>query len=131
MGRGFLIAPDGLVLPKHPRLDGRDEGTVKLSDGPQFTGKVVGSDEEADRALLKVPADGLPALGIGDSNALKPGQWAIAIGSPFGLDHSVTAGIISAVGRSNRSAQQQYVPFIQTDVEIGRATRRARVCRSA
>src|SRR5690606_17469179 len=68
--------------------------------------------------LLKIDANGLPALRIGDSNALKPGQWAIAIGSPFGLDHSVTAGIVSAVGRSNPYAGQQYVPFIQTDVAI-------------
>src|SRR3546814_21102583 len=101
-------------------LDGADEVTVKLSDGREFTAKVVGSDEQSNVALLKIPATGLPALRIGDSNALKPGQWAIAIGSPFGLDHSVTAGIISAVGRSNRYAPQPYVPFIQTDVAINR-----------
>src|SRR3546814_1944031 len=77
-------------------------------------------DVQSDVALLKIDADGLPALRIGSSNSLKPGQWAIAIGSPFGFDHSVTAGIVSAVGRSNPYAGQQYVPFIQTDVAINR-----------
>jgi serine protease Do len=118
MGSGFIISPDGYVLTNHHVVDGADEVKVKLSDGREFTAKVVGSDEQSDVALLKIPATGLPTLRIGDSAALKPGQWAIAIGSPFGLDHSVTAGIISAVGRSNRYAQQQYVPFIQTDVAI-------------
>jgi serine protease Do len=118
MGSGFIISPDGYVLTNHHVVDGADEVKVKLSDGREFTAKVVGSDEQSDVALLKIPATGLPALRIGDSNALKPGQWAIAIGSPFGLDHSVTAGIVSAVGRSNPYAGQQYVPFIQTDVAI-------------
>jgi serine protease Do len=118
MGSGFIISPDGYVLTNHHVIDGADEVKVKLSDGREFTAKVVGSDEQSDVALLKIAASGLPALRIGDSNALRPGQWAVAIGSPFGLDHSVTAGIISAVGRSNRFAQQQYVPFIQTDVAI-------------
>ena len=118
MGSGFIISPDGYVLTNHHVVDGADEVKVKLSDGREFAARVVGSDEQSDVALLKIPATGLPTLRIGDSAALKPGQWAIAIGSPFGLDHSVTAGIISAVGRSNRYAQQQYVPFIQTDVAI-------------
>jgi serine protease Do len=118
MGTGFIISADGYVLTNHHVIDGANEVKVKLSDGREFTAKVVGSDEQSDVALLKIAASGLPALRIGDSNTLKPGQWAIAIGSPFGLDHSVTAGIISAVGRSNRFAQQQYVPFIQTDVAI-------------
>lgn len=118
MGSGFIISSDGYVLTNHHVIDGADEVKVKLSDGREFTAKVVGSDEQSDVALLKIATTGLPALRIGDSNMLKPGQWAIAIGSPFGLDHSVTAGIISAVGRSNRFAQQQYVPFIQTDVAI-------------
>ena len=118
MGSGFIISSDGYVLTNHHVVDGANEVRVKLSDGREFTAEVVGSDEQSDVALLKIPASGLPALRIGDSEVLKPGQWAIAIGSPFGLDHSVTAGIISAVGRSNRYAQQQYVPFIQTDVAI-------------
>src|SRR3546814_11246463 len=84
-------------------------------------------DVQSDVALLKIDADGLPALRIGSSNSLKPGQWAIAIGSPFGFDHSVTAGIVSAVGRSNPYAGQQYVPFIQTDVAINRRSEERRV----
>ena len=118
MGSGFIISADGYVLTNHHVVDGADEVKVTLPDRRELTAKVVGSDEQSDVALLKIAANGLPALRIGDSNALKPGQWAVAIGSPFGLDHSVTAGIISAVGRSNRFAQQQYVPFIQTDVAI-------------
>ncbi len=118
MGSGFIISADGYVLTNHHVVDGASGVKVKLSDGREFSAEVVGSDEQSDVALLKIDAAGLPTLRIGDSNALKPGQWAIAIGSPFGLDHSVTAGIISAVGRSNRFAQQQYVPFIQTDVAI-------------
>ncbi|GAA3922161.1 DegQ family serine endoprotease [Luteimonas lutimaris] len=118
MGSGFIISSDGYVLTNHHVVDGASEVKVKLSDGREFKAKVVGSDEQSDVALLKIDAKGLPALRIGNSDALKPGQWAIAIGSPFGLDHSVTAGIISAVGRNNRFTQQQYVPFIQTDVAI-------------
>ncbi len=118
MGSGFIISADGYVLTNHHVIDGADSVKVKLSDGREFVAKVVGSDNETDVALLKIDASGLPALRIGDSKLLKPGQWAVAIGSPFGFDHSVTAGIISAVGRSNRFAQQQYVPFIQTDVAI-------------
>ena len=118
MGSGFIISPDGYVLTNHHVIDGADTVKVKLSDGRELPAKVVGSDNETDVALLKIDASGLPALRIGDSRQLKPGQWAVAIGSPFGFDQSVTAGIISAVGRSNRFAQQQYVPFIQTDVAI-------------
>src|SRR5690606_27587697 len=118
MGSGFIISPDGYVLTNHHVVDGASEVKVKLSDGREFAAEIVGSDEQSDVALLKIDAKGLPALRIGDSGALKPGQWAIAIGSPFGLDHSVTAGIVSAVGRSNLYAGQQYVPFIQTDVAI-------------
>src|SRR5690606_19049449 len=120
MGSGFIISSDGYVLTNHHVVDGANEVKVKLSDGREFAAEVVGSDVQSDVALLKIDASGLPALRIGDSNKLKPGQWAIAIGSPFGLDHSVTAGIVSAVGRSNPYAGQQYVPFIQTDVAINR-----------
>lgn len=118
MGSGFIISADGYVLTNHHVVDGADSVKVKLSDGREFTAKVVGSDAQSDVALLKIPAGGLPTLRIGNSDLLKPGQWAVAIGSPFGLDHSITAGIISAVGRSNQYARQQYVPFIQTDVAI-------------
>ncbi|MEP6632577.1 MAG: Do family serine endopeptidase [Luteimonas sp.] len=120
LGTGFIISADGYVLTNHHVVDGADEVKVKLSDTREFTAKVVGSDEQSDVALLKIQATGLPTLRTGDSRTLKPGQWVVAIGSPFGLDHSVTAGIVSAVGRSNPYANQRYVPFIQTDVAINR-----------
>jgi serine protease Do len=120
MGTGFIISGDGYVLTNHHVVDGADEVKVRLSDRREFTAKVIGSDEQSDVALLKINANGLPALRIGDSKTLRSGQWVVAIGSPFGLDHSVTAGIVSAVGRSNPYANQQYVPFIQTDVAINR-----------
>ena len=120
MGTGFIISSDGYVLTNHHVVEGADEVKIKLSDRRELTAKVVGSDQQSDVALLKVAATGLPALRIGDSKTLKPGQWVVAIGSPFGLDHSVTAGIVSAVGRSNPYANQRYVPFIQTDVAINR-----------
>jgi len=107
------------VLTNHHVIDGADTVTVKLSDSREYKAEVVGSDEKSDIALLKIDAEHLPALRLGDSRQLKPGQWVVAIGSPFGLDHSVTAGIVSAVGRS-AGASQQYVPFIQTDVAINR-----------
>ena len=119
-GTGFVISPDGYVLTNHHVIDGADTVRIKLSDRREFTAKVVGSDEQSDVALLKIAATGLPTLRVGDSKALKPGQWVVAIGSPFGLDHSVTAGIVSAVGRANPAADQRYVPFIQTDVAINR-----------
>ncbi|WP_345779837.1 DegQ family serine endoprotease [Luteimonas galliterrae] len=120
MGTGFIISADGYVLTNHHVVEGSDEVKVKLSDRREFTAKVVGSDEKSDVALLKISGGSLPFLRTGDSNQLKPGQWVVAIGSPFGLDHSVTAGVVSAVGRSNPYANQQYVPFIQTDVAINR-----------
>jgi serine protease Do len=120
LGTGFLISDDGYVLTNHHVVDGADKVTVKLSDRREFTATVVGSDQQSDVALLKIEGKGLPALRTGSSNQLKPGQWVVAIGSPFGLDHSVTAGIVSAVGRNNPYADQRYVPFIQTDVAINR-----------
>ena len=118
MGSGFIISPDGYVLTNHHVVDGADEVTVKLSDRRELKAKVIGSDQQYDVALLKIDASNLPSIRLGDSNTLKPGQWVVAIGSPFGLDHSVTAGIVSATGRSNPYADQRYVPFIQTDVAI-------------
>src|SRR4249919_447104 len=120
IGTGFIISGDGYVLTNHHVVDGADTVKVRLSDRREYTAKVVGSDQQSDVALLKIAATGLPALRLGDSRQLKPGQWVVAIGSPFGLDHSVTAGIVSAVGRSNPYADQRYVPFIQTDVAINR-----------
>ncbi len=119
-GSGFLISADGYVLTNHHVVDGADEVTVKLSDRRSFKAKVIGSDQQSDVAVLKIASSGLPFLRVGDSKSLKPGQWVVAIGSPFGLDHSVTAGIVSAVGRANPYADQRYVPFIQTDVAINR-----------
>jgi serine protease Do len=120
MGTGFLISNDGYVLTNHHVVEGADTVTVKLSDRREFKAKVVGSDQQSDVALLKIEGKNLPNLRIGDSGRLKPGQWVVAIGSPFGLDQSVTAGIVSAVGRANPYADQRYVPFIQTDVAINR-----------
>jgi serine protease Do len=93
-----------------------DSINVKLKDGREFTGDVVGSDPRSDLALLKIKATGLPTLTMADSSKLEPGQWVVAIGSPFGFDYSVTSGIISAIGRP--LPDDNYVPFIQTDVPI-------------
>lgn len=120
-GSGFLISADGYVLTNHHVVDGADTVKVTLSDRREFTAKVIGSDQPSDVAVLKIDARSLPFLRTGDSSGLKAGQWVVAIGSPFGLEHSVTAGIVSAVGRVNPySSEQRYVPFIQTDVAINR-----------
>lgn len=118
VGSGFVISADGKILTNHHVVDGADEVIVHLGDRREFNAKVIGSDPLADVALLKVQASGLPFLKLGSAKALKPGQWVIAIGSPFGLDHSVTAGIVSGIGRRSLDPSQQYVPFIQTDVAI-------------
>ena len=118
MGTGFIISDDGYVLTNHHVIDRADQVKVTLSNQRQYDAKVVGSDERSDVALLKIEGEGLPVLRIGDASGVKPGQWAVAIGSPFGFEQTVTAGIVSAVGRSNPYANQQYVPFIQTDVAI-------------
>ncbi|MEN1940934.1 Do family serine endopeptidase [Luteimonas sp. MJ246] len=120
MGSGFLISGDGYVITNHHVVDGASEVRVTLPDRRGFSAEVIGSDEQSDVAVLKIDAKGLPFLRAGDANSVKPGQWAVAIGSPFGFDQSVTAGIVSAVGRANRYSNQRYVPFIQTDVAINR-----------
>ena len=120
MGTGFLISDDGYLLTNHHVVANAEEVRVRLHDHRQFDAEVVGSDEQSDVAVLKIDADDLTVLRPGDAGQVRPGQWAVAIGSPFGLEQSVTAGIVSAVGRSNRYANQQYVPFIQTDVAINR-----------
>ncbi|GJM08330.1 MAG: peptidase [Lysobacteraceae bacterium] len=117
-GSGFIVSEDGYVMTNHHVVDGADEIIVRLNDRSEFEATVVGSDESSDVALLKVDGDDLPTLPFGDSDLLKPGEWVVAIGSPFNFDYSVTAGIVSAKGRS--FSQQQYVPFIQTDVPINR-----------
>lgn len=120
MGSGFMISADGYVITNHHVVDGATDVRVTLPDRRGFDAEVVGSDEQSDVAVLKIDASGLPFLRAGDANEVKPGQWAVAIGSPFGFDQSVTAGIISAVGRANRYGNQRYVPFIQSDVAINR-----------
>jgi serine protease Do len=120
MGSGFIISADGYVLTNNHVVDGADTVTVRLSDRRELDAKVVGTDAQYDIALLKLNAGNLPVVSLGDSKNVKAGQWVVAIGSPFGFDHSVTAGIVSAIGRNFGGADQQYVPFIQTDVPINR-----------
>lgn len=119
-GSGFIISSDGYVLTNHHVIADTDEVIVRLADRREFKAKVIGSDQMSDVALLKVEATNLPVLQIADSAKVKPGQWVIAIGSPFGFDHSVTAGIVSGLGRPSIDGSQRYVPFIQTDVAINR-----------
>lgn len=116
LGSGFIISSDGYVLTNYHVTKGAEEVIVRLSDRRQLTAEVIGSDERSDLALLKVDAKDLPVVKIGKSEKLKVGEWVLAIGSPFGFDHSVTAGIVSAKGRS--LPRENYVPFIQTDVAI-------------
>lgn len=116
LGSGFIISTDGYILTNHHVVKNADEIMVKFSDRRELTAKLIGSDERTDVAVLKVDATGLPAVTIGDPNALKVGEWVVAIGSPFGFEQSATAGIVSAKGRSLPSGS--YVPFIQTDVAI-------------
>ncbi len=117
-GSGFVISSDGYVLTNHHVVAGADEVIVRLADRRELKAKVIGSDEMSDVALLKVEASNLPVLQIADSKKVKPGQWVVAIGSPFGFDHSVTAGVVSGLGRPSIDGSQRYVPFIQTDVAI-------------
>jgi serine protease Do len=119
-GSGFIISPDGYVLTNHHVVDGANEVIVHLTDRRELKAKVVGSDANSDIAVLKIEATGLPVLRLSDSRNLKPGQWVLAIGSPFGFDHSVTAGVVSGLGRPSIDNTQRYVPFIQTDVAINR-----------
>ncbi len=114
VGSGFFISEDGYVLTNHHVVVDATEIFVTLTDGREFKAKVIGSDERTDVALLKIDAKGMAFLPIGDPKALKKGQWVLAIGSPFGLDSTVTSGIVSALGRDTGD----YLPFIQTDVAV-------------
>jgi serine protease Do len=116
LGSGFIISEDGYILTNHHVVEGAEEIVVRLSDRKSFDAKVIGTDKASDVALLKIEAENLPTAKIGKSSELKVGEWVLAIGSPFGFDHTVTAGIVSAKGRSLPS--ENYVPFIQTDVAI-------------
>lgn len=116
LGSGFIIDSDGYVVTNHHVIKNADEIVVRLKDRRELKAKVVGSDARSDIALLKIEADNLPVVKIGSSTNLKVGSWVMAIGSPFGFDHSVSVGVISAIGRTLPS--ESYVPFIQTDVAI-------------
>ncbi|MDH3450093.1 MAG: DegQ family serine endoprotease, partial [Gammaproteobacteria bacterium] len=116
LGSGFVISDDGYILTNHHVIAGADEVIVRMANRKEYVARVIGSDEASDVAVLKVDGEDLPTLKLGDSNRLKVGEWVLAIGSPFGFDATVTAGIVSAKGRSLPS--DNYVPFIQTDVAI-------------
>ena len=116
LGSGFIVSSDGYVLTNAHVVEGADEIIVKLSDKREFRARLMGADPRSDVALLKIEASGLPKVSLGDPSKLRVGDWVLAIGSPFGFENSVTAGIVSAKGRS--LPQENFVPFIQTDVAI-------------
>jgi serine protease Do len=114
-GSGFIIRPDGVIMTNAHVVNGASEVTVRLTDRREYTAKVIGVDTKSDIAIIKIKANDLPTVKIGDSRVLKVGEWVLAIGAPFGFENSATAGIVSAKGRTLDSG---YVPFIQTDVPI-------------
>ena len=119
LGSGFVISDDGYVLTNNHVVEGADEILVRFPDRRELNAEVVGTDRRSDLALLKVEAENLPTVRLGRSEDLDVGEWVLAIGSPFGFDYSVTAGIVSAKGRSLPTERNEnYVPFIQTDVAI-------------
>ena len=116
LGSGFIISSDGYILTNAHVIEGADEVDVRFTDKREFQAKVIGADRRSDVALIKVEADKLPVVKFGDPSRLKVGEWVVAIGSPFGFENTVTAGIVSAKGRS--LPDESFVPFIQTDVAI-------------
>jgi serine protease Do len=116
-GSGFIVSPDGYILTNAHVVSSAETVTVRLTDRREFQAKVVGQDERTDVAVIKIEAKDLPVVKIGDPRLLKPGQWVVAIGSPFNFDNTATAGIVSATARSLPS-DTSYVPFIQTDVAV-------------
>ena len=116
LGSGFIVSGDGYVITNNHVVKDADEIIVRLNDRREFVAELIGADERSDIAVLKIEGNKLPTLKLGDSSGLRVGEWVLAIGSPFGFDHSVTQGIISAMGRS--LPNENYVPFIQTDVSI-------------
>src|SRR5512134_248906 len=116
LGSGFVITADGYILTNAHVIDAADEINVKLTDKREYKAKVIGADKRTDVALIKIEASGLPVVRMGDPAKLKVGEWVLAIGSPFGFENTVTAGIVSAKGRS--LPQENFVPFIQTDVAV-------------
>lgn len=115
-GSGFIITNDGIILTNAHVVKDANEVTVKLTDRREFRAKVLGSDPRTDIAVLKIDATDLPTVRLGSTKDLKPGEWVLAIGSPFGFENSVTAGVVSAIGRS--LPDDSFVPFIQTDVAV-------------
>ena len=115
-GSGFIVSPDGYIITNAHVVDGANQVTVKLTDRREFTAKVIGTDKRTDIALLKIAATNLPAVDLSNPPGVKPGQWVIAIGSPFGFENSVSAGIVSGVHRALPGGQM--TPFIQTDVAV-------------
>jgi serine protease Do len=115
IGSGFIVSSDGYILTNAHVVADASEVTVKLTDRREFIAKVIGVDKHSDVALIKIAATGLPVVHLGDSSRLKPGQWVVAIGSPFGFENSVTAGVVSATARP---LDENYVPFIQTDAAV-------------
>ena len=115
-GSGFIVSSDGYILTNTHVVANAQEVTVRLTDRREFQAKVIGADERTDVAVIKINAANLPIVRLGDPSRIKPGQWVLAIGSPFGFDNSATAGIISATARSVPG--ENYVPFIQTDVPV-------------
>ena len=114
VGSGFILSADGFIMTNAHVIDGADEVVVTLTDKREFKAKIIGADKRSDVAVVKIEATGLPAVKVGDVSRLKVGEWVMAIGSPFGLENSVTAGIVSAKQRDTGD----YLPFIQTDVAI-------------
>ena len=117
-GSGFIIHPDGIVLTNAHVVEDASDVEVTLPDGRSFNGKVLGADPLTDVAVVKLVASRLPVAPMGDSSRVRPGEWAIAIGNPLGLDNTVTAGIISAIQRTNAVGEGQRVPYIQTDAAV-------------
>jgi len=118
LGSGFIVSPDGYILTNAHVVDGADTVTVRLTDRREFHAKVVGSDKQTDIAVLKIDAKSLPTVRLGKSAEANVGEWVVAIGSPYGFDNTVTAGIVSAKSRSLPGPDANYVPFIQTDVAV-------------
>ncbi len=115
-GSGFIVSADGYIMTNAHVVRGATDLVVKLTDRREFPAKLVGLDDRTDVAVIKIEGKNLPTVRIGDPAKLKPGQWVVAIGSPFGMENSVTAGIVSATSRD--LPNEQYVPFIQTDVAV-------------
>ena len=120
LGSGFVVSSDGLILTNAHVVEGSDKVTVTLKDGKTYEGEVMGTDSLTDVAVIKIEADNLPAVTFADSDNLQPGEWAIAIGNPLGLDNTVTTGIVSATGRSSAQVgvADKRVSFVQTDAAI-------------